>query len=167
MRRHVQKSHDVKFTNCVAEDYTRIGFVTDLGVHNVSYSQYFASNGHHASVMFGGAESNAGFWSEQSENVTFSQCLAENNTHIGFVAVPGGGGEPLALFMLTHPSIVTAACRSFQLRSRDEAYFGSGRRTGLKYKISPVRKARRIFNLRAEKSPISELPYSRSERVVG
>lgn len=93
---YVQKSHDVKFTNCVAEDYTRIGFVTDLGVHNVSYSQCFASNGHHASVMFGGAESNAGFWSEQSENVTFSQCLAENNTHIGFVAVPGGDAPSLS-----------------------------------------------------------------------
>lgn len=84
---YVQGSYDVKFDRCFAEDYTRIGFVTDLGVRNVFYSQCYAKNGHHASLLYGGAENNAGFWSEMSESISFSQCVAENNTHRGFTCV--------------------------------------------------------------------------------
>ncbi|WP_409341704.1 glycosyl hydrolase family 28-related protein [Paenibacillus sp. MBLB4367] len=84
---YVEGSYDVKYDRCHAEDYTRIGYVTESGTSSVTYSQCYAYNGHNGSIMYGGAESNAGFWSEQSENVSFSQCVAENNAHRGFVCV--------------------------------------------------------------------------------
>ncbi|GBG06449.1 hypothetical protein PAT3040_00976 [Paenibacillus agaridevorans] len=85
-----QKSHDLTLINCIAEDYTRIGFVNDLVVYNVDYSLCFATNGHNSSVLYGGAEYNAGFWAEQTVSVTYSQCVAENNSDRGFVAIAGG-----------------------------------------------------------------------------
>lgn len=84
---YVEQSYNVRFDRCRAEDYTRIGFVTELGTSHVHYSQCYAANGHDGSKLYGGTEFNAGFWSEQSENIGFSQCIAENNAHRGFVCV--------------------------------------------------------------------------------
>ncbi|MFD0958160.1 right-handed parallel beta-helix repeat-containing protein [Paenibacillus chungangensis] len=84
---YVQASYDVKFDRCFAEDYTRIGYVTEKGAYNVSFSQCYAKNGHHSSRNYGGVESNAGFWSEQSQSISFSQCVAEDNSNRGFVCV--------------------------------------------------------------------------------
>ena len=100
---YVQFSDHVRFHHCLAEDYTRIGFVTDLSVSNVSYSQCYARNGHHASNKYGGVESNGGFWVEQAENVLFSQCISENNSDTGFICVTGDGTPhqtPTASFVL-------------------------------------------------------------------
>lgn len=100
---YVHSSHDIRFAMCRAEDYTRIGFVTEGGSYDCSYSQCCAHYGHHGSKHFGGAESNAGFWSENSQNVTFSQCVAENNAHRGFVCVTGPttpDATPVATYIL-------------------------------------------------------------------
>ncbi|RKN75854.1 right-handed parallel beta-helix repeat-containing protein [Paenibacillus ginsengarvi] len=86
---YVAGSDHVRFDRCSAEDYTRIGFVCEQGSWNVSFSQCHASYGHDQSKLYGGGEFNAGFWSENSENVTYSQCVAENNTHCGFTVAPG------------------------------------------------------------------------------
>jgi hypothetical protein len=84
---YMERSHDAKLDRCYAEDYTRIGYVTEAGAYNVSFSQCYAINGHHASILYGGAESNSGFWSEMSQSISFSQCVAENNTSRGFTCV--------------------------------------------------------------------------------
>jgi hypothetical protein len=86
---YMSGSDHVRFDRCTAEDYTRIGFVCEQGSWNVSFSQCHAQYGHHQSRLYGGGEFNAGFWSENSENVTYSQCVAENNTHCGFTVAPG------------------------------------------------------------------------------
>ncbi|RAV17657.1 right-handed parallel beta-helix repeat-containing protein [Paenibacillus contaminans] len=100
---YVETSHHVRFDRCLSEDYTRIGYVTEEGTHNVSFSQCYARNGHHGSLNYGGAESNSGYWSEMSESISFSQCVAENNEHRGFTCVSGPRAPkktPVASFML-------------------------------------------------------------------
>lgn len=86
---YLSGSDHVRFDRCSAHDYTRIGFVCEQGSWNVSFSQCHAYDGHDQSRQYGGGEFNAGFWSENSENVTYSQCVAENNTHCGFTVAPG------------------------------------------------------------------------------
>ncbi|MBP1996853.1 right-handed parallel beta-helix repeat-containing protein [Paenibacillus eucommiae] len=110
---YVEKSNDIRFDRCSVEDYTRIGFVTETGSYNISFSQCYAKNGHHASKLYGGAEYNAGFWSENSQNVTFSQCVAENNTHRGFVATTG----PLTVSTVISASFHFQSCLSINNRS--------------------------------------------------
>lgn len=86
---YVVGSRNVKFDRCLAEDYTRIGFVSESKSTNLSYSQCYARFGHDQSKLYGGGEYNTGFWAENSENVTYSQCVAENNTQSGFTVAPG------------------------------------------------------------------------------
>lgn len=86
---YASASDHVRFDRCRAEDYTRIGFVCEQGSWHMSFSQCFAKDGHDQSKLYGGAEYNAGFWSENTENVTYSQCVAEQNTHCGFTVAPG------------------------------------------------------------------------------
>lgn len=86
---YVAASTDVRFDRCTAEDYTRIGFVSEGGSANLSYSQCYARNGHDQSQLYGGGEYNTGFWAENSENVTYAQCVSEDNTQSGFTVAPG------------------------------------------------------------------------------
>ncbi|RKN74844.1 right-handed parallel beta-helix repeat-containing protein [Paenibacillus ginsengarvi] len=100
---YARNCQDVRFDRCKAEDYTRIGFVLEGGCVNVSYSQCYARYGHDSSRQYGGGEFNAGFWAENSETVTYAQCVAENNTDRGFVVNTGSSRLKLttpAVFVL-------------------------------------------------------------------
>lgn len=78
-----------KIENSFAENYTRIGFVTESNSSNIKVLNCVARNGNSASILKGGSEFNAGFWYENSGNITTINCKAENNTHRGFVATTG------------------------------------------------------------------------------
>jgi hypothetical protein len=89
-------SEDVGFRNCHAYDFTRIGFVADTYGEApgtfcaaVSYEDCSAEYGHNASLLHGGGEYNAGWWSEQSHGVSYSNCRAKNVTHRGFTGTTG------------------------------------------------------------------------------
>jgi hypothetical protein len=89
-------SSHVSFRNCRAHDFTRIGFVSDTYGDSpytfsaaVSYENCFAEYGHDASILHGGGEYNAGFWSEKSGTVSFRNCRATNISQRGFVMVSG------------------------------------------------------------------------------
>lgn len=100
---YARNCQDIRFDRCMAEDYTRIGFVLEGGCANVTYSQCYARYGHHSSRNYGGTEFNAGFWAENAETVTYSQCAAENNTDRGFVLATGSSRLKLttpAVFVL-------------------------------------------------------------------
>jgi hypothetical protein len=80
---------------CWADDYTRIGFVGDsngdslLTSHKVSFSSLRATNGHDASIMYGGGEFNAGIWCEHTGDVEMTGCFTGNNTHRGINVCTG------------------------------------------------------------------------------
>lgn len=90
-------SHDGLVERCEARDFTRIGFVTDtygespafMLSERIDFIDCLAEHGHHASVDYGDAEYNAGYWAENSHQVTFSRCRSRNTTHHGFVATTG------------------------------------------------------------------------------
>ncbi|RFS23953.1 hypothetical protein DVR12_08705 [Chitinophaga silvatica] len=83
---YVEQSKNIQFTNCSANDYTRIGFVVERGSSNISFDKCSAQNGHDCSVSYGGTEYNSGFWAEGSLNISFSNCTSSQNTNYGFVA---------------------------------------------------------------------------------
>jgi len=92
----VMASEDVKFRNCHAYDFTRIGFVADTygeapGTYcaAVSYEDCTAEYGHNASLLHGGGEYNSGWWCEQCHGVTHSNCRVKNVTHRGFTGTTG------------------------------------------------------------------------------
>lgn len=79
-----------KVENCKAQDYTRIGFVTEDSSSDIVFTSCEAIDGNNASILKGGTEYNAGFWYENSINITTVNCKAIDNTHRGFVATTGG-----------------------------------------------------------------------------
>lgn len=82
----------VSYVDCAASDHTRIGFVADAatrGNTGISYHGCTADHGHHASVLYGGSEYNAGFWTENSTGTTFDTCTATDQTHYGFCLQTG------------------------------------------------------------------------------
>lgn len=93
----IADSRDGIVERCQARDFTRIGFVTDtygesprnILSERIDFIDCLAENGHHASVDYGGAEYNAGFWAENSHAVRFIDCRSSNTTHHGFVATTG------------------------------------------------------------------------------
>lgn len=93
---YMDNCHNVQIVKCFAEDYTRIGFVAEHGCTNITFSQCWARKGHDSSILYGGGEYTGGFWAENSQNVTFSQCVAENNRHRGFIACTGPSTPSLA-----------------------------------------------------------------------
>ncbi|CAG5006494.1 hypothetical protein DYBT9275_03830 [Dyadobacter sp. CECT 9275] len=82
-------SNCVRVENCIADDYERIGFVTEANSYNFVFINCLAQNGKNSSILSGGIEYNAGFWYENSANITTIRCVAKNNTHRGFVATTG------------------------------------------------------------------------------
>jgi polygalacturonase len=86
---YFNRTNNLKVANCTADNYTRIGFVTERNSYNIIFSDCHARNGHSSSILSGGIEYNAGFWYENSANIKTIRCLAENNTHRGFVATTG------------------------------------------------------------------------------
>ncbi|HEV7381888.1 MAG TPA: glycosyl hydrolase family 28-related protein, partial [Dyadobacter sp.] len=86
---YITGTNTVQVTNCIADDYERIGFVTEGNSFNISFTDCLAKNGRNASILSGGIEYNAGFWYENSANIKTVRCTAINNTHRGFVATTG------------------------------------------------------------------------------
>lgn len=92
---YIDSSSDIDIKSCKANNYTRIGFVTDMDTKNVNLLNCIATNGYNASILKGGTESNAGFWFELSANVTATNCIAKNNIHYGFVVTSGISKEKI------------------------------------------------------------------------
>lgn len=86
---YVAGSSDISLQNCIAYDFTRIGFVTEAATKNVSFRDCRAEYGHDASILRNGTEYNGGFWFENSGNISAENCQVERVTHRGFVAVTG------------------------------------------------------------------------------
>lgn len=90
-------AHDGIVERCQARDFTRIGFVSDSYggspedslSERIDFIDCLAENGHHASADYGGNESNAGYWAENSDAVRFINCRSRETTHHGFVATTG------------------------------------------------------------------------------
>ncbi|WP_280569543.1 hypothetical protein [Chromohalobacter sp. 296-RDG] len=90
-------SRDGIVERCQARDFTRIGFVADtygespeyMLSERIDFIDCLAENGHHASVDYGDAEYNAGYWAENSHAVRFIDCRSRETTHHGFVATTG------------------------------------------------------------------------------
>ncbi|GHE38939.1 glycosyl hydrolase family 28-related protein [Sphingobacterium griseoflavum] len=105
---YIAKSNQINFSDSKANDYTRIGFVVEEGSSNIVFENCLASYGHSASKLTGGTEYNAGFWYENSSNITTKNCIARNNTHRGFVASNGKGINTDANFLFE--SCVSQKC---------------------------------------------------------
>jgi hypothetical protein len=86
---YITGTNNVNVVNCLADDYERIGFVTEANSYNITFTDCLAQNGRNASILTGGIEYNAGFWYENSANIKTIRCVARNNTHRGFVATTG------------------------------------------------------------------------------
>ena len=89
-------ARDVLYRNCHARDFTRIGFVADTYLDApkafclaVRYEHCLAEDGHDGSILFGGTEYNAGWWSEQSHLVSYLECHVRRVTHRGFTSTAG------------------------------------------------------------------------------
>ncbi|MCK0715821.1 hypothetical protein ACFO0U_13415 [Chromohalobacter sarecensis] len=93
----IADSHDGLVERCQARDFTRIGFVADtygespehMLSERIDFIDCLAENGHHASVDYGDAEYNAGYWAENSHAVRFIDCRSRETPHHGFVATTG------------------------------------------------------------------------------
>ena len=100
---------------CWADDYTRIGFVVDsfgdnlLTNHKISLTSLLATNGHDASIMYGGGEFNAGVWCEHTGDVEGSGIFAANNTHRGINVCTGSKTNG---FPGTHAMITLSNCQT-------------------------------------------------------
>lgn len=86
----------VVYRNCRARDFTRIGFVADTYLDAprafcsaIRYEHCVAEDGHDGSILFGGTEYNAGWWGEQSDDVSCLDCHARRVTHRGFTGTAG------------------------------------------------------------------------------
>ncbi len=88
---YINRSSNISLTNCKAVDVTRIGFVTE-GVaggtielsSQISFTNCIAENAHDYSQQYGGGEFNSGFWSENTNIVTFTGCVSRNTGGRGF-----------------------------------------------------------------------------------
>ncbi|WP_277810925.1 hypothetical protein [Chromohalobacter canadensis] len=93
----IADSRDGLVERCQARDFTRIGFVSDtygsspayMLSERIDFIDCLAENGHHASVDYGNAEFNTGYWAEHSDEVRFINCRSRDTTHSGFVATTG------------------------------------------------------------------------------
>ena len=103
-----RESVGTKFINCRASDFTRIGFVCETGSRNVTFSSCVAKNGHHSSNNFGGGEYNGGFWAENSHDISYIDCYAEDTGSEGFVATAGRYENPQS----NTPSFIYYGCTS-------------------------------------------------------
>ena len=94
---------DVEYSQCDAEDVTRIGFVTEAGSFDVTCSQCTARHMHDSSVLYGGTEYSAGFWSENSADMICDGCRSYDSVHYGFVSTTGTvTGKTRAAFSFTN-----------------------------------------------------------------
>ncbi len=105
----ILSSTDITVTDCVAEDYTRIGFVADRTdvtepmCQRITFRDCTASHGHHASTNFGGSEFNAGVWLENCTSALIERVVTQDNPDRGINACTGkrtpdvGGAAAIAL----------------------------------------------------------------------
>lgn len=105
----------LSIAQCWADDYTRIGFVVDsfgdnlLTNHKVSLTSLLCTNGHDASIMYGGGEFNAGVWCEHTGDVEASGIFAANNTHRGINICTGSKTNG---FPGTHAMVTLSNCQT-------------------------------------------------------
>ena len=88
-------SHNVKCVNSSAYDFTRIGFVSDLGCSDITVDKFDAEYGHHQSTNYGGSEYNRAVWLENTQN---GKILNSNskNTEGGSFTIAFGAETPVA-----------------------------------------------------------------------
>lgn len=89
-------ARNIVYINCLARNFTRIGFVSDTYIDapkafcsSIHYQDCIAEDGHNGSILFGGAEYNAGWWGEHSHQVSHVACHARRVTHRGFTGTAG------------------------------------------------------------------------------
>jgi len=105
----------LSIAQCWADDYTRIGFVVDsfgdtlLTNHKISLTSLLATNGHDASIMYGGGEFNAGVWCEHTGDVEASGIFASSNTHRGINICTGSKTNG---FPGTHAMVTLSNCQT-------------------------------------------------------
>lgn len=91
----ILSSIEVTITDCVAEDYTRIGFVADRTdatepmCQRITLRDCTASQGHHASSNYGGSEYNAGVWLENCTSALIERVTTRANPDRGINACTG------------------------------------------------------------------------------
>lgn len=107
---YIENSHNVKLEDLIANNYTRIGFVVEKNSRTVQINKCKASNGHSASILYGGTEFNAGFWAELAADVKIDKCLSEDNEHYGYVLTSGVEKAPLTNSKIA--SFTVTNCRS-------------------------------------------------------
>ncbi|QIW89971.1 hypothetical protein [Aeromonas phage PS] len=88
-------SRNVKCVNSSAYDFTRIGFVSDLGCSDITVDNFDAEYGHHQSTNYGGSEYNRPVWLENTQN---GKILNSNskNTEGGSFTIAFGIETPVA-----------------------------------------------------------------------
>lgn len=94
-----RKSSGTVFIKCRAEDFTRIGFVTETGSDRVSFYSCYATYGHNSSgsILSSGGEHNTGFWSENAANVSYDNCVADKAGDTGFIVTAGAYISPTGI----------------------------------------------------------------------
>ena len=90
---YIVNSKNVKIRACESYDHTRIGFVCETGSFNISHVACLAKDGHDQSISYGGNELNRGFWAENSTNINYTHCLAENQWSGGFICTTTNKSE--------------------------------------------------------------------------
>lgn len=88
---------NVYVSNCKVYDHTRIGYVLEtpttqtLSTRDITYINCYAEYGHDSSSLYGGIESNFGFWFENFVNAIVINCHSKNQGRVtggGFKSVP-------------------------------------------------------------------------------
>lgn len=80
---------NVTASNITCTDFTRIGFVPENSTGFVAVTNARFTNGHDGSVLYGGAEFNAGLWSEQSTVITLNNVFTDDTVHYGIKCTTG------------------------------------------------------------------------------
>lgn len=91
----ILSSSNILIKACMAQDYTRIGFVADrTGITDplcqaITLQDCQAMDGHHSSSQFGGTEFNAGVWLENCTSGLIERVLVTRNPDRGINACSG------------------------------------------------------------------------------
>lgn len=106
---YIGNSSYVKLGKHSVSDYTRIGVVSEQGSYEIDIADGTATNGHDSSILYGGTEYNAGYWSENTGSVRRSKCVASSNTHYGFTNTTG----TVPLYTLPLANHSNSQCEAF------------------------------------------------------
>lgn len=76
---YIDSSSNIKVLKPRCSDFTRIGVVTENGCSEIDISDGMCRDGHDASILYGGTEYNAGYWSENTATVRRTRCTSINS----------------------------------------------------------------------------------------